>query len=79
MQQFNTTRHDFEITLENQTQIEVVGEDAQTQAIPKIQYHVRSLPIVASSDCLHTAAFEHTLQFFVQLMMSRAQTQHRLG
>jgi hypothetical protein len=40
-QQFNTTRHDFEITLETQTQIDVVPEDDETQAIPSIQYHVR--------------------------------------
>lgn len=40
LQQFNTTRHDFEITLETQTQIDVVPEDAETHAIPSIQYHV---------------------------------------
>lgn len=60
LQQFNTTRHDFEITLENQTQIEVVGEDAQTQAIPKILYHVRLLcAFVCSVACLHVVPVEH--------------------
>ena len=41
MQGFNNTRHDYEITLENQSQIEVVPEDPESAAIPQIQYHVR--------------------------------------
>lgn len=50
-QQFNTTRHDFEITLETQTQIDVVPEDAETHAIPSIQYHVRHQCPTVSSLC----------------------------
>jgi Replication protein A OB domain len=56
LQQFNTTRHDFEITLETQTQIDVVPEDAETHAIPSIQYHVSNsdpcslLPMLAQAS-----------------------------
>jgi hypothetical protein len=63
LQQFNTTRHDFEITLETQTQIDVVPEDAETHAIPSIQYHVSQsnscslLCMSAQAACWHTVCF----------------------
>jgi len=40
-QQFNHTRHEFEIFLENQTILNVIPEDDMTKEIPRVQYRVR--------------------------------------
>ena len=41
VQQFNHTRHEFEIFLENQTILNVIPEDDMTKEIPRVQYRVR--------------------------------------
>ena len=41
VQQYNHTRHDFEIFLENQTILRTVAEDNTTQGIPRVQFRVR--------------------------------------
>ncbi len=58
MQGFNTTHHEFEITLENASEITVVPEDDETAAIPAIQYHVRRF---ASLLCLFMRLLPDTL------------------
>ena len=39
--QFNSTNHDFEIQLERDSQLEVVPEDVESNAIPAVRYNVR--------------------------------------
>lgn len=41
VQNYNQTRHEFEIHLENASQVEPCPEEAEE--IPQIQYHVRAL------------------------------------
>lgn len=40
--QFNNSRHEYEIFLENQSVIEVCQDDEEAASIPKMLYHVRS-------------------------------------
>ena len=40
LQQYNHTRHEFEIFLENQTILNVIPEDGMTKQIPRVQYRV---------------------------------------
>ena len=61
-QSYNQTRHDYEITLEPNSVVELC-EDEDTSAIPRMQYHVR-LPWppttltsrVGRSMCMRAAA-----------------------
>jgi hypothetical protein len=47
-QVYNQTKHDYEITLERQSQVLVVDEDAESAAIPRIRFSVKPLPDVCS-------------------------------
>ena len=44
VQNFNNTRHDYEITLEPSSIVEVCADEEAV--IPKIQYHVRALFLI---------------------------------
>eukprot|EP00884_Botryococcus_braunii_P015981 jgi/Botrbrau1/3066/Bobra.0070s0059.1 len=45
---YNQTKHDFEITLEKHTVIQVVEEDAESAAIPRMQFRFRKIADVES-------------------------------
>ncbi len=57
MQNYNQTRHDFEIHLENASQVDVCPEEAAE--IPQIQYHV-SLDLNAPFALSNKTCFGHT-------------------
>lgn len=63
LQAFNNTRHDYEITLEPNSVIEVCEDDER--AIPKMQYHVRASSSLKALLCCRDSsqiAHEHQLR-----------------
>ena len=43
LQRYNTTRHDYELTLDDHTLVELADDEGDT-AIPRVIYHVRWMP-----------------------------------
>lgn len=51
--QFNNSRHEYEIFLENQSVIEVCQDDEDAASIPKMLYHVRLPPEPCAFNAQH--------------------------
>lgn len=64
VQNFNNTRHDYEITLEPSSIVELCPDEEAV--IPKIQYHVSSQlnpkPATAAASAVSSFAIQHVLR-----------------